>query len=324
MLLECPKCQAKYNIADTAIPESGRNVRCAACGHFWRQLPENAAPLATTSNQDNSEERMQFSADDTKDGAKTGRFGRKSQAKTDEPPREAHKMVRDNIFSRAKFLYYGSIFSAWFLAVAIIVGVILYGVANREDIVKKWPNSASFFALLGARANTYGMEITKVQVKAGQDAQGERLVIAGLIKSTSHVAKPVPYIRITLVDKHNKQVASWLADPGITIITPMAQQPFESIKRPIPKGDLRAIVTFNDPPKDLPNGQAIASQNKEKLMGSQEQIPQITQNSVTPISTSPEKDISVKLEGQPSSGTSGNSHDNHNGAKTSATKSENK
>ena len=40
MILTCPSCGTQYAVKDGAIPEGGRKVRCAACGHSWHQDPE--------------------------------------------------------------------------------------------------------------------------------------------------------------------------------------------------------------------------------------------------------------------------------------------
>lgn len=39
MILTCPACGTQYAVKDGAIPEGGRKVRCASCGHSWHQLP---------------------------------------------------------------------------------------------------------------------------------------------------------------------------------------------------------------------------------------------------------------------------------------------
>jgi predicted Zn finger-like uncharacterized protein len=39
MRLECPECHARYEVADSAIPASGRTVQCGACGQTWFQHP---------------------------------------------------------------------------------------------------------------------------------------------------------------------------------------------------------------------------------------------------------------------------------------------
>jgi predicted Zn finger-like uncharacterized protein len=63
VIIVCEKCSTTYEVADTAIPEQGRIVRCANCSHQWLQkkpiIPEAielaAAPMAvevTPSTQD--------------------------------------------------------------------------------------------------------------------------------------------------------------------------------------------------------------------------------------------------------------------------------
>jgi predicted Zn finger-like uncharacterized protein len=48
MRLICPICEAKYEVPEDAIPETGRDVQCANCGHAWFQMrprAETAAPV---------------------------------------------------------------------------------------------------------------------------------------------------------------------------------------------------------------------------------------------------------------------------------------
>lgn len=37
MRIVCPKCVAQYEVDDSAIPETGREVQCANCNHIWFQ-----------------------------------------------------------------------------------------------------------------------------------------------------------------------------------------------------------------------------------------------------------------------------------------------
>ena len=39
MILTCPSCGTQYVVKDGAIPASGRQVRCKACQHSWREFP---------------------------------------------------------------------------------------------------------------------------------------------------------------------------------------------------------------------------------------------------------------------------------------------
>lgn len=43
MILTCPSCGTQYVVKDGAIPPGGRQVRCKACGHSWRETHATAA-----------------------------------------------------------------------------------------------------------------------------------------------------------------------------------------------------------------------------------------------------------------------------------------
>ena len=43
MILVCPNCDARYRLADDAIPAQGRKVRCASCQHEWVEPPPAAS-----------------------------------------------------------------------------------------------------------------------------------------------------------------------------------------------------------------------------------------------------------------------------------------
>ena len=52
MILTCPSCGTQYAVKDGAIPEGGRKVRCAACGHSWHQDPDaSEAPESQPTEQ---------------------------------------------------------------------------------------------------------------------------------------------------------------------------------------------------------------------------------------------------------------------------------
>jgi len=54
MILTCPSCGTQYVVKDGAIPDGGRQVRCASCKHSWHQdpEPENAEELTLTSDEE--------------------------------------------------------------------------------------------------------------------------------------------------------------------------------------------------------------------------------------------------------------------------------
>ena len=65
MRLVCPNCEAKYEVPEDAIPETGRDVQCANCGHAWYQMRSrpaasepaaSAVPVAGTEPDDEPED----------------------------------------------------------------------------------------------------------------------------------------------------------------------------------------------------------------------------------------------------------------------------
>ena len=42
--IECPACQARYQLPDGSIGSEGRNVSCSDCSHKWRAYSEGVAP----------------------------------------------------------------------------------------------------------------------------------------------------------------------------------------------------------------------------------------------------------------------------------------
>ncbi len=43
MIIQCPSCMQKFNLAQDALGESGKKVRCTKCSHVWHA----SAPQAT-------------------------------------------------------------------------------------------------------------------------------------------------------------------------------------------------------------------------------------------------------------------------------------
>jgi len=39
MRLVCPKCSTQYEVDDSAVPATGREVQCGSCSSTWFQAP---------------------------------------------------------------------------------------------------------------------------------------------------------------------------------------------------------------------------------------------------------------------------------------------
>jgi len=55
MRLICPNCGAEYEVPDTVIPPSGRDVQCSNCGDTWFQQHPDHAPVEAESGADDAD-----------------------------------------------------------------------------------------------------------------------------------------------------------------------------------------------------------------------------------------------------------------------------
>jgi predicted Zn finger-like uncharacterized protein len=239
MLLTCPECSVKYNVADEAIRGKGRTVRCAACQHSWLQAP-------LTENNDT----LVLGESAKKNKLDNGLRARAKPALA--PPAEPHAKMRKRVLDKIEL---GNRLAAglpWGIAALIAITSCVAAVSYRTDIVRAWPKSASAFAAIGQPANLYGIDIQKVEARAGLDAKGPRVVVAGVLTSVSRKAEPVAYLKVSLVDKKGVEKLSWLVDPGIEVLQTGKTHRFESARTNLVRGELKAVVVFAEPPPRSP------------------------------------------------------------------------
>lgn len=236
MLLICPSCSTKYNVADSAIPAKGRTVRCAACGHSWTQLPDPALQPA------GAEDAVPAPA-----GPPPGQPERRAR-----PRPAAHTAVRAKAHNRIRAGQLAAAVVPWAVAAAVLGTLGLTAVSHRTDIVRAWPKSAGAFALIGQPANLYGIDIAQVQARAGIDTKGPRVIVGGVVRSVSRKPEPVPWLQVALVDSKGVEKTRWLVDPGVTVLQPGAFHAFETARSNPPRGSVKAVVTFGEPPPKAP------------------------------------------------------------------------
>jgi predicted Zn finger-like uncharacterized protein len=293
MIITCPACSARYNVAESAIPSSGRKVKCAACAHQWLQMPEgNVLPVALAAGHgvDKTGPGPNTGTDTASGAAVAKRRGGKQAGKANrkgitfpgfklpfnlpkwgksKAPVAAHEALRQKTHGKIKGSLRLAAGASWALVIAVAGGGIAYAIVHRTEIVRAWPKSASAFSLIGMPANLYGVDITGVQVAAGVDATGPRIVVAGVLQSVSRTVEPVAWLRVALVDAAGKEVGNWMVDPGVAELAPGAIQRFRTIKRNPPRGELQAVVTFGEPPRLAPRAPPEPPAGQDGLLGAQ-------------------------------------------------------
>jgi predicted Zn finger-like uncharacterized protein len=224
MILTCPECDTSYFVDDLRIPRLGRMVKCTTCGHRWRAY------------QDRSEAEPEAVDDDlVVEGP--------SEAPSDEQVDFVVAPVATDKKARRKTPLAAAVAAGAAVGVAVLLaGVIL----ARQQVVKVIPGSASLFASIGLPVNTIGLVLEDVASK--ETFQGGRPVLAvtGAVRSILDEPANAPPIRISLLDKDGKRLASLVAEPLNGRVPPGAKRYF-AVSLPDPPSGARELEVEFDP-----------------------------------------------------------------------------
>ena len=173
MILTCPQCSTRYHVDATALGATGRTVRCANCGQRWSVKPPADTPQI-----------VEFS--------------------TPAPvtvPRMRPVAATEPIENRRSISLVGLLVAA--LVVLIAASIVI----GRNEIVAGFPASASIYQKLGLPVTVeLGLQFEKITSSRLQEGGIAVLVVEGAIVNMTPHDRPVPPIRITLLDSGGRQL----------------------------------------------------------------------------------------------------------------------
>lgn len=173
MILTCPECETQYFAEDSTIGESGRTVKCAACGHSWFVGPEGT-------------------------NAGSAALG-------------AHEAYRLKVRERRRRKSRAAALSAWTATAAAFVVILTGLVMFRGEVVNRWPESASTYAALGMPVNRFGLEFIESEAERFFDGTTPILEVRGAVQNITNRTVPAPMVRVILLDDQGAQVAQAFA-----------------------------------------------------------------------------------------------------------------
>jgi predicted Zn finger-like uncharacterized protein len=183
MILICPACHTRYRVDDKAMGGAGgRTVRCANCGHSWRQLPAAGAPVEA-------------------DPAAAPVPVPQAESPYDVPPLAA---PLPEVTAPPPSPRGNRVGAGWVALVALLAIVVLVGIFARREVVAMWPPAARVYSLAGLRTEPLGagLEIRKVI----PTRTGEGLVVEGEVVNIDGAGRRVPRLRVALLDPAQKEI----------------------------------------------------------------------------------------------------------------------
>ncbi len=224
-VVECPACDARYNVDDLALGE-GRKVRCGDCGNVWFQdPPEMPEPDAAQGDYPLTDEVFTPADDMTEDVFEPDiDMGDMPAGYESVLPDSINPAMNDDIdaidIEDDKMKFNGTI-AAVAIFLTLFLGSFGYALAFQDNVEAIWPESELYYSLIGMETKSpfEGLRVTDTYATYRKTSDnGEILYIEATIRNSNATPRELPDIRIDYRPYSNAAVEkSW--SPEVERIT---------------------------------------------------------------------------------------------------------
>jgi len=174
MILQCSKCNARYLVPDSAIGTAGRTVRCARCAHTWFEEPIAAKVSENIPDLDEM-------------------LGAINETPIPIKPLSAGANVPARLAPRT---------AVGLKAMVVLMFLLVVGLGMfiaKPDMVT---------------SSSVGLTLADVKFNKKIDGQSTIVEINGNIMNSGNVDKPIPTMRVMLLDERDSPLQFWEYDGG--------------------------------------------------------------------------------------------------------------
>jgi predicted Zn finger-like uncharacterized protein len=217
MILTCPSCSTHYFADDSTIGESGRTVKCAACGHSWFVQPASLAE--------------------------------------EKPAAPAHEVYRERLREQRREKSRLAAVVSWLVTGGLFVGATVAAFYFRNDVVKIWPEAASAYRLAGLDVNRFGLDFADIERARTFNDTIPIVTVTGRAINVARTPVETPGVRVDLRDEAGKVVATEYSFVTPASLEPGATGRFGVVVEPAPVESFEVVVSFvsrDDVPDDPP------------------------------------------------------------------------
>lgn len=207
MILTCPGCSTRYLVPDDSIGPDGRRVRCTKCGEMWHQAGPRPEPADSPPSDSRSadvppalERQVEVETVVAERVLRPIPPGSGLPVLHQPPRRRSHAW-------------------AWAALVVLIAAFAGLAAVERERLVRLWPPLAEAYALIGlpVEAVGEGLSLELSPIRHG-GSEGRLVEVAGRIANGSDEARPVPAIRVALLDREQRELTAQVYAPGVSVL----------------------------------------------------------------------------------------------------------
>jgi predicted Zn finger-like uncharacterized protein len=260
MIITCPHCQTRYQVAYEAIGATGRKVQCAHCQRAWSQAPvdpdasDDADPQVRNVAEDalddalTTEERRVAAevAERLAEVAEAAELGSRDAGKLD--PAVIRK--RQRAFSRRQHVMESQLplarlrRGARILGAVTLVGLIAGSYFGRMQVVEQFPSMAGIYEALRMPVNVIGLKFEKLNtlrtLRDGKDV----LIVSADIVGVQKDPVEVPAVVVTLIDDAGNGIYEWSVTPEARDLMAGEKVGFETQLQMPPVNAARVRLSF--------------------------------------------------------------------------------
>ena len=240
MIITCPSCATRYEIPPKNLGPAGRMVRCTNCSHRWFVSPDESAAGAAAASAD-SGSTIQHTGSEQPGEA----LPEPAAASSVPPPPldQAPALDSDDTQGQARRPPRSTRSTAatvgW-LAVLLVLLILTGLVLGRNELVAMAPQTAPFYQRLGLPVTQpIGLELAGIVSERLAGENGDTLRITGAVRNVAGAERPVPPLRVALLDSARDEVLVREVDMPQAVLAAGASTRF--------------TVDLEDPPADARN-----------------------------------------------------------------------
>lgn len=106
----------------------------------------------------------------------------------------------------------------WAGMAAALVVLLAIAAVFRINVVTIWPKSAAAYAWVGLPVNSLGLTIEGIQARPALQGGHAALAVSGVMRNVKDKAIEAPPLRVSLLNKAGKPVATKIAQPADAIV----------------------------------------------------------------------------------------------------------
>ncbi len=255
MILTCPECTTRFNLADDAIGSNGRTVRCSQCSTTWfvasepdtlnlddaeknkelrhkiinEPVPDiKTKPSIETYNDDKADKKNVFHSLESINDDGLANIG-------------AHAAIRETADRKKARKHLLGVSMIWVVTLVILAFFALSAFLFRAKIVEIFPGTAPLYKAIGLEANASGLEIYDIETRYGNNEGVQVLYVNGKVKNFDVKTRDVELIKLSFKNASGEVLTSWVVEPSQAMLKPGQAIKFSS-QYPNPPVDAKTLA----------------------------------------------------------------------------------